>query len=50
MSYASRLLKVHMKNHPINELKLVAIVYALMIWIHYLYGIHVNVYIDYKIF
>ena len=36
--YCSRHLKNHEQNCPIHDLELVAIVFALMIWLHYLYG------------
>ncbi|WMV13969.1 hypothetical protein MTR67_007354 [Solanum verrucosum] len=38
IAYASRQLKVHKKNYPTNDLELAAVVYALKIWRHYLYG------------
>jgi len=38
VSYASRKLKDHEKNFPTHDLELAAIVYALNIWRHYLYG------------
>ncbi|XP_070056658.1 uncharacterized protein [Nicotiana tomentosiformis] len=37
--YASRQLKTHEKNYPVHNLELVAIVHALKIWWHYLYGV-----------
>ena len=36
--YASRKLKPHEKNYPMHDLELVAIVFELKIWRHYLYG------------
>ncbi|KAA3461719.1 RNA-directed DNA polymerase (Reverse transcriptase) [Gossypium australe] len=48
IAYASRELKVHEKNYPTYDLKLVAIVFALKFWLHYLYGEKCHVYIDYK--
>ena len=38
VAYASRQLKVHERNYPTHDLELVAIVFALKIWRHYLYG------------
>ena len=35
---ASRQLKPHVKNYPTHDLELAAIVFALKIWRHYLYG------------
>ncbi|XP_070057806.1 uncharacterized protein [Nicotiana tomentosiformis] len=39
IAYASRQLKPHEKNYPAHGLELVAIVHALKIWRHYLYGL-----------
>ena len=38
MAYASRQLKIHEKNYPVHDLELAAIVFALKLWRHYLYG------------
>ena len=38
VAYASRQLKPHEKNYPAHDLELAAIVFALKIWRHYLYG------------
>jgi len=38
VAYASRQLKVHEKNYPTHDLELVAVVFVLKIWRHYLYG------------
>ena len=46
--YASRQLKVHEKNYPTHDLELAAVVLALKIWRHYLYGVHVDVFTDNK--
>ena len=40
--------KVHEKNYPTHDLKLAAVVFALKIWRHYLYGVHVDVFTDHK--
>ena len=33
-----------MKNYPTYDLELVAVIHALKIWGHYLYGMHLDVY------
>nr|GEV38695.1 putative reverse transcriptase domain-containing protein [Tanacetum cinerariifolium] len=38
ISYASRQLKIHEKNYMTHDLELGAVVFALKIWRHYLYG------------
>ncbi|GJT88526.1 hypothetical protein Tco_1070243 [Tanacetum coccineum] len=38
IAYASRQLKIHKKNYTTHDLKLGAVVFALKIWRHYLYG------------
>ena len=38
IAYASRQLKKHEQNYPTHDLELAAIVFALKIWRHYLYG------------
>ena len=48
VAYASRQLKPHEKNYPTHELELAAIVFALKIWRHYLYGEKCFIYIDHK--
>ena len=37
VAYTSRQLKPHEKNYPMHDLELIAIVFALKIWRHYLY-------------
>ena len=49
-SYASRKLKVHEKNYQTHDLELAAVVFSLKIWRHYMYGVHVDVYNDDKVF
>ena len=48
IAYASRQLKVHEKNYPNHDLELASIAFALKIQRHYLYGVHVDVFIDHK--
>ena len=38
VAYGSRQLKNHEQNYPTHDLELVATVFALKIWRHYLYG------------
>ncbi|GKA87118.1 putative reverse transcriptase domain-containing protein [Tanacetum coccineum] len=46
--YASRQLKKHEKNYTTHDLELGAVVFALKIWRHYLYGTKSVIYIDHK--
>ena len=46
--YVSRQLQVHEKNYPTHDLELVAMVFPLKLWRHYLYGVHVDVFTDHK--
>lgn len=48
VAYASRQLKEHEKNYPTHDLELAAVVFALKIWRHYLYGAKCKIYIDHK--
>ncbi|KAL5733264.1 hypothetical protein ACOSQ2_032956 [Xanthoceras sorbifolium] len=48
VAYASRQLKTHEQNYPTHDLELAAIVFALKIWRHYLYGEKCYVYTDHK--
>lgn len=43
VSYDSRQLKVHEKNYHIHDLGLFVVVFALIIYRHYLYGVHVDI-------
>ncbi|XP_073119717.1 uncharacterized protein [Henckelia pumila] len=38
IAYASRQLKIHENNYPTHDLELAAVVFALKLWRHYLYG------------
>ena len=48
IAYASTQLEIHEKNYPKHDLELVGVVFALKIWRHYLYVVHINVYMDQK--
>ena len=48
VAYASRQLKPHEKNYPTHDLELAAIVFALKIWRHYLFGEKCHVFSDHK--
>ncbi|KAJ4701059.1 Retrotransposon protein, putative, Ty3-gypsy subclass [Melia azedarach] len=48
IAYASRQLKKHELNYPTHDLELAAIVFALKIWRHYLYGTTCEIYTDHK--
>jgi hypothetical protein len=48
IAYASRQLKNHERNYPTHDLELAAVVFALKIWRHYLYGSQCDIYTDHK--
>ncbi|KAA0051054.1 pol protein [Cucumis melo var. makuwa] len=48
VAYACRQLKIHEQNYPTHDLELVAVVFALKIWRHYLYGEKIQIYTDHK--
>ena len=48
IAYASRQLKKHEVNYPTHDLELVAVVFALRIWRHYLYGVPCRIFTDHK--
>ena len=48
IAYASRKLKKHEQNYPTHDLELVAVVFALRIWRHYLYGVPCRIFTDHK--
>ena len=48
ITYGSRQLKVYEKNYPTHDLELAAIVFALKIWRHYLYGESFDLFSDHK--
>ena len=49
MAYGSRQLKNHERIYPTHDMELAAIVFALKIWRHYLYGERFEVFSDQKI-
>ncbi|GJT77755.1 putative reverse transcriptase domain-containing protein [Tanacetum coccineum] len=48
IAYAFRQLKIHEKNYTTHDLELGAVVFALKIWRHYLYGTKSVIYTDHK--
>ena len=48
IAYGSRQLKNHEQNYPTHDMELAAVVFALKIWRHYLYGKEFEVYSDHK--
>nr|GFD03416.1 putative reverse transcriptase domain-containing protein [Tanacetum cinerariifolium] len=48
ISYASRQLKIHEKNYTTHDLELGAVVFALKIWRHNMYGTKFTVFTDHK--
>ncbi|KAJ9552748.1 hypothetical protein OSB04_016793 [Centaurea solstitialis] len=48
ISYASRQLKDHERNYPVHDLELAAVVFALKLWRHYLYGTKCTLFTDHK--
>nr|GFB91759.1 putative reverse transcriptase domain-containing protein [Tanacetum cinerariifolium] len=48
IAYASRLLKPYEVNYPTHDLELPAVVFALKIWRHYLYGESCDIFTDHK--
>ena len=49
ISYASKHLNIHEKNYPTYDLEFVIVVFALKIWRHYLYSVHVDTFSDHTI-
>ena len=49
IAYASRQLKKHEVNYPTHDLELAVVVFALIIWRHYLYGVPCRIFTDHKI-
>ena len=48
VAYASRKLKPHEQNYPTHDWELAAVVFALKIWRHYLYGEKCRIFTDHK--
>jgi len=48
VAYASRQLKPHELNYPTHDLELAAVIFALKIWRHYLYGVRCEIYTNHK--
>ncbi|GJV60639.1 putative reverse transcriptase domain-containing protein, partial [Tanacetum coccineum] len=48
IAYASRQLKDHEENYTTRDLELGAVIFALKLWRHYLYGMKCVVFIDHK--
>ena len=48
IAYASRQLKEHEKNYPTHDLELAAVIFALKLWRHYLYGTKCTLFTDHK--
>ncbi|GJU01521.1 retrotransposon protein, putative, ty3-gypsy subclass, partial [Tanacetum coccineum] len=48
IAYASRQLKPYEVNYPTHDLELAAVVFALKIWRHYLYGEACDIFTDHK--
>ncbi|GKA90590.1 putative reverse transcriptase domain-containing protein [Tanacetum coccineum] len=48
IAYASRQLEIHEKNYTTHDLELEAVVFALKMWRHYLYGMKCVVFTDHK--
>ena len=48
IAYASRQLKEYEQRYPTHDLELAAVVFALKVWRHYLYGEKCEIYTDHK--
>ena len=48
VAYASRQLKPHERNYLTHDIELAAVVFALKIWRHHLYGVKFEVFSDHK--
>ena len=48
IAYASRQLKKHEQNYPTHDLEMAAVVFAVRIWRHYLYGVQCKIFTDRK--
>jgi hypothetical protein len=48
ITYTSRQLKTYEENYSVHDLELAAVVFALRIWKHYLYGSWTQIFTDHK--
>ena len=48
IAYASRQLKPHERNYPTHDLELCAVMFALKLWRHYLYGVRCEILSDHQ--
>ena len=48
IAYASRQLRRHELNYPTHDLEMAAVIFALKIWRHYLYGEKCEIDTDHK--
>ena len=48
IAYASHQFKLHEKKYPVHHLEFAAVVLALKLWRHYLFGEKYNIYIDHR--
>ena len=48
VAYASRQLRPHEVKYPVHDLELAAVIFALKIWRHYLFGEKFQLYTDHK--
>jgi hypothetical protein len=48
ISYGSQKLKKHERTYPTHDLELVAVVFAVKSWMHYLYGETCDIYTDHN--
>ena len=48
VAYGSRQLKKHEQNYPTHDMELAVVVFALNLWLHYLYGEQFEVFSDHK--
>ena len=48
VAYTSRQLKKYEQNYPTHDLEMAALIFALKIWRHYLYGVTCEIFTDHK--
>ncbi|KAK8921802.1 hypothetical protein KSP39_PZI019922 [Platanthera zijinensis] len=48
IAYGSKQLKIHERNYPTHDLEFAAVVFALKLWRHYLYGVKCHFYTDHQ--